>query len=214
MKIEKLTENKIRILLKNEDIKDKDIDLHTIMTTAVQDSGGFLLEILNLAEKEVGFNTDGYKLLIEAYSSPDNDFVFTITKYLEAKEPSKIIKKSAVPRRKIVDNYPKHISYNGYYTFIFNDFESFCELCTYLENSEIPIKGLARQISLHKYNDMLYLLIDGIKNRSICYNTLFNILSEFSKFTGVSPAFKNKLSEHGNTLINHNALQTGIKYFA
>ena len=61
---------------------------------------------------------------------------------------------------------------------------------------------------------MLYLLIDGIKNRSICYNTLFNILSEFSKFAGVSPAFKNKLSEHGNTLINHNALQTGIKYFA
>ena len=35
------------------------------------------------AEKEVGFYTEGYKLLVEAFSSPDGLFVFTITKYVE-----------------------------------------------------------------------------------------------------------------------------------
>ena len=45
MKIEKITENKIRVLLKYEDIKDKNIDLHTIMTKAIE-SQGFFLEML------------------------------------------------------------------------------------------------------------------------------------------------------------------------
>ena len=54
MKIEKLTENKIRIILKSEDFKDKNIDLHTIMTKTAE-SQGLFLEILNKAKKEVGF---------------------------------------------------------------------------------------------------------------------------------------------------------------
>ena len=46
MKIEKLTENKIRIIIKSEDIEDENIDLHTIMTKTAE-SQGILLEILN-----------------------------------------------------------------------------------------------------------------------------------------------------------------------
>ena len=64
MKIEKITENKIRILVKSEDISEKDIDLHTIMTKAIEQPQGFFLEMLNKAESEVGFNTDGYKAVL------------------------------------------------------------------------------------------------------------------------------------------------------
>lgn len=39
-------------------------------------------EILERAEEELDFHTDGYKLLIEAFSSSDEKLVFTITKYL------------------------------------------------------------------------------------------------------------------------------------
>ena len=80
MKIEKITENKIRIILKPEDIKDKNLDLHTIMTKTAE-SQGLLLEILSKAKEEIGFDTDGCRLLIEAYSSPEDFFVFTVTKY-------------------------------------------------------------------------------------------------------------------------------------
>ena len=52
MKIEKLTENKIRIILRPEDLEEKDLDLHTIMTRTAE-SQGLLLEILNKAKKEI-----------------------------------------------------------------------------------------------------------------------------------------------------------------
>ncbi len=201
MKIEKITENKIRVLLKYEDIKDKNIDLHTIMTKAIE-SQGFFLEMLNQAEEEVGFKTDGYRLLIEAYSSPENDFIFTITKYLDE------TRKKVVPRRRKINTNVKNMVY------AFDNFESFCELCTYLNRSNLAVRGLARSISLHEYNNTYYLFIKGINNKNISCKTLFAIFSEFGKYFNVSTMFENKLLEHGKAVIKHNALNTGIKYFA
>ena len=82
MKIEKLTENKIRVIINDEDLKQNHTDLHTIMTKSLENQGLFL-NILSKAEKEVGFYTENCKLLIEAFSTPDDLFVFTITKYSE-----------------------------------------------------------------------------------------------------------------------------------
>ena len=82
MKIEKLTENKIRIILKRDDFKDKKININEILLTT-SESQKLFLEILNKAEKEVDFDTTGHKLLIEAYSETSDIFIFTITKYLE-----------------------------------------------------------------------------------------------------------------------------------
>ncbi len=207
MKIEKLTENKIRVLLKNEDIKEKNIDLHTIMTKAIE-SQGLFLEMLNQAEKQVGFNTDGYKLLIEAYSSPDNDFVFTITKYLESDEKDSLVKKKAVP--KMVK--PKFEI--GIPSFCFSNFEDFCGLCAYINSSKFSTRGLARSISLHEYENAYYLVIKNLNFSKSDYKSLFSIFSEFGKFISISSAFESKLLEYGKVIIKHNALNTGIRYFA
>lgn len=201
MKIEKITENKIRVLLKNEDIKDKNIDLHTIMTKAIE-SQGFFLEMLNKAEEEVGFKTDGYRLLIEAYSSPENDFIFTITKYLDE------TKKKVVPRRRKINTNVKNMIY------AFDNFESFCELCSYLSKSNLATRGLARSISLYEYNNIYYLIIKGINSKNVSCKTLFSVFSEFGRYYNVSTIFENKLLEHGKSVMKHNALNTGIRYFA
>ena len=68
MKIEKLTENKIRVIINNKDLQDNHIDLHTLMTKSLENQKLFL-EMLQEAESQVGFNTDGCRLLIEAFSS-------------------------------------------------------------------------------------------------------------------------------------------------
>ena len=73
MKIEKLTENKIRIILKREDFKDKKININQVFFTTPE-SQKLFLEILNQAEKEINFNTTGHKLLIEA--STENNEIF------------------------------------------------------------------------------------------------------------------------------------------
>ena len=80
MKIEKLTENKIRVVINSEDLRNSNTKLESIVKPS-SESRNLLLNILIKAEKEVGFYTEGYKLLIEAFSSSDDIFVFTITKY-------------------------------------------------------------------------------------------------------------------------------------
>ena len=77
MKIEKLTENKIRIILKKTDFKDKGININQLLLTTTE-SQKLFLEILNRAEKELNFDTTGYKLLIDAIIENDNIFIFTM----------------------------------------------------------------------------------------------------------------------------------------
>ena len=66
MKIEKLTENKIRVILNLNDFAKEHTDIHAIMTKPVE-SQSFFLDILLKAEKELNFHTDGCRLLIEDF---------------------------------------------------------------------------------------------------------------------------------------------------
>ena len=172
MKIEKLTENKIRVLLNNEDIEDKNIDLHTLMTKALE-SQGLFLEMLNQAEEEVGFDTDGYKLLIEAYASSDNDFIFTITKYLEENVEPSNVRKKAVPRAIL----PKFSS--KFVLFSFHSFDDFCGLCSYLNSSKVSVRGLAKSVCLYKIESTYYLAIKNLNTSKVDFKTLVALFSEF-----------------------------------
>lgn len=70
MQIEKITENKIRIILNIQDLKEKNIDLHTFMSNSIE-SQDLFYDVLDKAEKEVGFETKDYKLMIEALAIPN-----------------------------------------------------------------------------------------------------------------------------------------------
>ena len=70
MKFEKLTENKIRITLNIEDLEEKNIDFHSFMSSSLE-SQDLFLDMLEKAEKEIGFITKDYKLIIEAIATSD-----------------------------------------------------------------------------------------------------------------------------------------------
>lgn len=73
MQIEKITENKIRITLNIQDLQEKNIDLHSFMSNSIE-SQELFNEMLNKAEKEIGFETKDYKLIIEALAIPNRKF--------------------------------------------------------------------------------------------------------------------------------------------
>ncbi|MBQ2916958.1 MAG: adaptor protein MecA [Clostridia bacterium] len=73
MQIEKITENKIRITLNIRDLQEKNIDLHSFMSNSIE-SQELFNEMLNKAEKEIGFETKDYKLIIEALAIPNRKF--------------------------------------------------------------------------------------------------------------------------------------------
>lgn len=204
MKIEKLTENKIRVIINLDELDmNNDTNIHNIMN-----SQSLFLDILKKAEKEVDFNTDGCKLLIEVFSSIDDFFVFTITKYLSNKsvKPSKL---------KPIARCKSFNTINDYVICNFNDFDSFCEFCKSIKSlHKINCSKLTKNASLYLWKSSYYLILKNINIKSNDSFLLYALLSEFAKIISFSDNFENKLLEYGTSIIKKDALNTGIKFFA
>jgi len=62
------------------DLKEKNIDLHTFMSSPIE-SQDLFYDMLDKAEKEIGFKTKNYKLLIEALAIPERKFYINNNTY-------------------------------------------------------------------------------------------------------------------------------------
>lgn len=110
MKFEKLNENKLRITLNISDLTDKNIDYQSFMANSI-DTQKLFLDMLEKAEKEVGFDTKDYRIMIEALVTSKGDFIVTVTRYLPS-ESSDIStrKKTLKIKRKYTRNCKKSIN--------------------------------------------------------------------------------------------------------
>lgn len=204
MKIEKLTENKIRIIVNSYDLENKNLDFKALLSRTL-DSHGFFLDMLEKAKTEVGFNTDGCKILVEAFSTTDEYLIFTITKYVD-KSNTQTGKRPKVKMKNLNISATKAI-------YKLDNFDVFCDLCTYLNNNFSNITKISKCSSLYLYNNNYYLLI---RNNNISKDIMQNFyisISEFLSMANLSSNFENKLFEHGKAIIKNNAILTGIKYF-
>lgn len=207
MKIEKLTDNKIRIILGVDDLENKNMTIQEFMSDTLKYQG-FFIEILNKAEKEVGFITKGYKLLIEAFSSPDGVFVFTITKY------SKNSENEYKNKKKIISVKRKTVNLSNTCTiYCFNSFDEFCNFCNYINHKDISIRNISKNISLYLYKNKYYLILSKINVEHPKLKQFYALISEFAKLIGHSQNFEGKLIEHGKVIIKRNAISTAIKFF-
>lgn len=206
MKIEKLTENKIRIIINLDDLDEKNMDLHSLMKTALE-SPYLISNILIRAEKELGFKTDGCKLLIEAFASQDDIYIFTITKYEQFE--NNITKRKLVARRKSTNTKLLNAIYS------FNNFDEFCNFCVRINViNNFNVKTLCKDISLYLFKNTYFLVFKNINVDCEFTKLFFSEISEFGKNINFSENFERKLLEHGKVIMKKNAIATGIKYFS
>ena len=208
MKIEKLTENKIRIILDFDELAKKNIDFLSL-TKNTDAAQKLFKKILKQAEKEVGFVADDSKLLIEAFVSSDGFFIVTFTKI----SPEKAAPLGSPYKLKVKRKSPNPSCSNAIYEF--SGFDDFCNFCTYLNNSKLgDLKEFAKHILLYEYNSKYFLVFSDIntdfKNISLFYTSI----SEFAKLASNSSCFYSRLVEYGNVIFKGNAIKNGIKYFA
>ena len=202
MKIEKLTENKIRVLVNSSDFDIKDMDITIFLSQALEDNL-LLSNILKKANDEIGFNTDGCRLLIEYFFSSENVLVFTITKHSPKSQKKKLRMKKS-----------QFTPLDGNIVFRFNNFEDFCLLCERIDKkSLLNLKKAIKNISLFLYNDTYYLLLKNIDISHNAVTPLICLLTEFAVPLKNSSNFESKLLEHGKLIIKNNAIMIGIKYF-
>ncbi len=208
MKIEKLTEDKIRIIVNPSDLELENLDINSIMTKAIERQG-FFIHMLEKAKDEVGFNTDGCKLLIEAFSSSDDILVFTITKYSEIEKTKNIdLNKKLKVKRKFLNIK------NTEAVYTFTSFDEFCDFCECISKEyKFNIKTLSKNTYLYLYNNIYYLLMKNINIEELARKNFYSIASEFLSPAHYSNNFESKLLEHGKLIIKGNSIVTGIKYF-
>ena len=210
MKIEKLTENKIRVIINPSDLAIQNLNIDLLMTKALE-KHNFFINLLEKAKEEVGFNTDGCKLLIEAFYSSDDILVFTITKYCsqDIKNSTDSLRKKLTVKRKTPNFFNEQAIYQ------FKNFEEFCNFCEYISKmKDFDIKSFSKNISLYLYRNIYYLLIKNINMNYKNTKVFYSIAVEFSIPLSYSNSFENKLLEYGKAIFKRNAITTGIKYFA
>jgi len=208
MRIEKLNENKIRIFLNLEDLKEKNIDLHTFMSNSLE-SQDLFLDMLNMAESEVGFQTHNYKLIIEALASSDGNFILTITRMKpDNSSPSNIV----LPKPKIKKQTIMPMKSLSIYKF--NNFDDFSEFCNYINTSSLGnCITKFKAASLVLYKDYYYLILNNLKLNVNDLKNFSYTISEFASRVKNEDLLERKLKEYGKIIIPKNAIATCLKYF-
>ena len=205
MKIEKLTDNKIRIILDIDDLARKNIDVHSL----IKNNDGtqkFFKKILKEAQKEVGFDVEDAKLLIEAFISTEGFFILTFTKIANDLKEKNI----AFPKvKRKSDNKASNTS-----VYMFDTFDEFCSFCTYLNNSNLGnLKKFAKKISLYEYDSKYFLIFSEIDKEFKDISLFYIAICEFAKLVSNSSCFFGKLIEYGKPIFKNNAIEHGINFF-
>ena len=145
MKFEKLSENKIRITLSIQDLAEKEIDFHVFMSNSIE-SQDILLDMLEQAKKETGFDPENYNLKIEALAMADTSFVFTITKEVP-EEKAKLPKKKFTIKRKSLNPSSTQAVY------AFSNFDDYCSFLHFLQESNLlnDIVHIADSVLLYQW---------------------------------------------------------------
>lgn len=207
MKIEKLNDNKIRITLNLTDLEENHIDFHTFMSNSIE-SQKIFLDMLDKAEKEVGFITDDYKVMIEALAMSNGNFVLTVTRF-EPEKPNTIYKKKKINiKRKVNEIDTKKAIY------CFNTFDEYCNFCNFLSNNILKyMNNFSDSMSLFEYNSKYYLVISNIHINTNLLRNFCSSITEFARFINNASLFETKLLEYGNLIMKDNAIDTCIKHF-
>jgi adapter protein MecA 1/2 len=207
MKFEKLNENKIRIIVSTQDLIEKHIDFHSFMSSSLETQDIFL-DILDKAEKEIGFVTKNYRVRIEAFAMNNEDFIFTVTRITEKneKEPNKH-GKIKFKRKKVAASVKQSV-------YRFSCFDDFCNFALAVKNSCIKnINNSCKSIILYTYKDNFYLVFSNINSEYKYHHKLFSLITEFSTYVNNSELFESKLSECGNIYLKNNAIKLCQKFF-
>jgi len=201
LQIEKITENKIRIILNIKDLQEKNIDLHTFMSNSLE-SQDLFYDILDKAEKEFGFQTKDYKLMIEALAIPNGNFILTVTKIV----PERDMKQKLIAKRKI-SKVPSNLS-----IYMFNTFEEYLDFCISMRNSKNNTYD-SLKATLYLYKSKYYLCLYANEENIHNFKLFHYSIIEFSTYINNADLFERKLKEYGKIIFETNAINSCVKHF-
>ncbi|MCI8481940.1 MAG: adaptor protein MecA [Clostridia bacterium] len=190
MKIEKLNDDKIRITLNMEDLKENDIDFHSFMSNSIE-SQHLFMTMLEKAEKEVGFVTEDYRVMIEALATSNGNFVLTVTRICPEGSKNTYRNRKLNIKRKIPNFDVKKSIY------CFNCFEDFLSYGEFLKHDVLSnLDALSSSTKLYAYNNKYYFVIKNIKMNQTLLMNFASSITEFAELVNEADLFESKLQEY------------------
>ncbi len=198
MKIERLSENKIKIIIDAADIRAWNVDLKNFIDNTPEAQDMFY-HALKQAERDVDFCIGKSQLMVETLPLADNGFVMMVSKLEGETNVAEALQKAG-KRIKQTEFKVRRRSrtHSLLRIFKFDDFESLCDGVR--EVFEIYI-GESRLI---KYQGEFYLEL--VPRDTFGLFELENILSEFSAKIPEPLTIQGVLNEHGLMMMDVNAI--------
>ncbi|MCF6093509.1 genetic competence negative regulator [Microaerobacter geothermalis] len=194
MKVERLSQDKIRFFLTFDDLVERGIEKED-MWRDVPKIHELFNEMMEQAYYELGFEVYG-PVAVEVFALPAQGMVVIVTRG----------KSESVDREEEDELYEMQVTLeeSDLIVYRFSDFEDVIQFAKRIEH--YPIDGG----SLYHYQNGYYLVFDEIDWPEDQLNNVISILSEFGEASNVTTFV---LDEYGQCILNENAIAKICNYF-
>lgn len=201
MRIEKISENKIRIFVTFDDLEERDIDLSSFNYNSPETQELFW-DLMEQAELELGFETHESQLCIEAVTDVDQGFVITITK-IDEDGDFESIHKFIKNRYRRNDLKIKRKTSNICSTVMIYNLESFDDLCDLAVRLKPVYLG---DSAVYQCEGSYYLVLRRITDANHNQAGIESILAEYGDRVLNVSFFEGYLNEYGTLMVENDAI--------
>lgn len=200
MKIERLSQDKIRIFLTYDDLTERGIKKED-MWREIPKVHELFSEMMDQAYNELGFDATG-PLAVEVFTLPAQGMVVIVTKGsaddVDDDQDPDLMHEEALYEMEVT------LEQSDVVQFAFSDFEHLLSAAKRVNN--LLVDGG----SLYKYKDRWILQLDIVEVEEQRFQNLIALLSEYGEAAAVSEAV---LEEYGTTVIADDAIKVLCSYF-
>lgn len=200
MKIERLSQDKIRIFLTFDDLVERGIQKED-MWREIPKVHELFSEMMDQAYSELGFDASG-PLAVEVFALPAQGMVVIVTRgKMEMNADQQTLDEEEIEE---VYEMEVTLEQSDLISYAFLDFEYLLQAAKQV-NQFLMDGG-----TLYHFNERWILQLEPIEMEDRQYQALIAILSEFGEATSVTPAV---LQEYGKVVIDQDAVKVLYQHF-
>ena len=183
MKIEKLSNNKLKVIISISDLEKENIDYQSFMSGS-QKYEDVLKNLLYIAKNDLNFDTENCNIEIETFEMTPGNFILTITKFEQNLKKPKV-------KRKQCDIQKQFCIYQ------FNTFDDYCAFINFLKNNLHSIYTiLEKNNEVYKFYEKYILIIDNTEFSENNIKIFNSSITEFATFKSNSKILVSKIREN------------------
>lgn len=204
MKIERLSQDKIRIFLTYDDLLERGIQKDD-MWREIPKVHELFSEMMDQAYTELGFDASGGPLAVEVFALPAQGMVVIVTRGKVTAGAEDRLGEDDEETDEDIYEMEVTMEQSDVVMYAFRDFEDVIDACKQLKNA-----GLTEDGRLYSYNGKYILVLEPANIESSRNNAVIAVLAEYGEATSVTYAM---LEEYGKVIMASGAIREVCTYF-